>query len=366
MRINIPDPVFQTTLFTIIFAFFVVLTVRKDAKPHELDHGHTDELKGLAILMVLFSHIGYFLSTDDRFLFPLSIAAGIGVNIFLFLSGFGLASSELRSKKTVKEFYTKRLKNIFVPMWLVLFLVLVLDYLLLGKAYEFTFIVKSTLGFFSVADISTSLNSPLWYFTFILFYYLTFPIIFRKDKPLVSAGLMMLLGFLFTKLNLPVTVDVLKLYQTHYLLFPLGMAFAVLNEKKPGIKFRNILEKISPNPTLTVVIRYVLVGLLVTAFGYIAVHSGVGKGVMKEQLPSIAAVFILVLIFLLKDVHSKLLMVFGTYSYEIYLTQWPLMYRYDFIYKYTPAFLGTLLYLVFFISIGFVLSRIARFLTRPV
>ena len=247
MRINIPDPVFQTTLFTIIFAFFVVLTVRKDAKPHELDHGHTDELKGLAILMVLFSHIGYFLSTDDRFLFPLSIAAGIGVNIFLFLSGFGLASSELRSKKTVKEFYTKRLKNIFVPMWLVLFLVLVLDYLLLGKAYEFTFIVKSTLGFFSVADISTSLNSPLWYFTFILFYYLTFPIIFRKDKPLVSAGLMMLLGFLFTKLNLPVTVDVLKLYQTHYLLFPLN-GFCGLKREEAGDKVQEYPGKNFPQP----------------------------------------------------------------------------------------------------------------------
>lgn len=185
MRINIADPVFQTVLFTIFFVLSVMATLKKDTKPYEMDHAHTDELKGVAILMVVFSHIGYFLFTDTRFLFPLSIAAGGGVNIFLFLSGFGLTSSELKTKKTWKEFYGKRLKTIFIPMWVALIVILALDYFLLGKTYDSLIIIKSFLGYFPVADIYTSINSALWYFTFILFYYLLFPIVFRRSQLLL-------------------------------------------------------------------------------------------------------------------------------------------------------------------------------------
>src|SRR3990170_3557971 len=360
MRINIPDPVFQTTLFIIIFAFFVVLSIRKDAKPHELDHGHTDELKGLAILMVFFSHIGYFLSTDDRFLFPLSIAAGVGVNIFLFSSGFGLTSSELKVKKTWKEFYMKRLKTIFIPMWVALLIILAADYFLLGKTYEMPVIIKSFLGYFPVADIFTSMNSALWYFTFILFYYLVFPIVFRRSQPLFSALVMLLLGYLVTQLALPVTKDLLKLYKLHILLFPLGMAFARLNTKKPGVWFQEFLLKMFHKPLSAWVVRYLIVAGLLFVFGYTAVHSGVGKGIMAEQLSSIVTMLVLIAAFLLKDVHSEVLTILGKYSYEIYLLHWPIMYRHDFIYKYVPASFGTLLYLLLFVGTGFVLNRLTR------
>ena len=143
MRINIADPVFQTTLFIIFFALAVIATLKRDTKPYEMDHAHTDELKGVAILMVVFSHIGYFLFEDTRFMLPLSIAAGVGVNIFLFLSGFGLTSSELKVKKTWREFYAKRLKTIFVPMWIALIAILALDYFLIGKTYELSVVIKS-------------------------------------------------------------------------------------------------------------------------------------------------------------------------------------------------------------------------------
>ncbi|KKS75347.1 MAG: hypothetical protein UV49_C0031G0006 [candidate division WWE3 bacterium GW2011_GWA2_42_9] len=48
MRINIADPVFQTTLFIIFFALSVVLTLKKDTKPYEMDHEHTDEFYRLS------------------------------------------------------------------------------------------------------------------------------------------------------------------------------------------------------------------------------------------------------------------------------------------------------------------------------
>ncbi len=356
MHVNVLDPRFQTLLFTSILIAIAVLTAKKDPKPHEMNHSHTNELKGIAILMVIFSHIGYFLFSDHRFLFPLSIAGGVGVNLFLFLSGFGLTSSENKSKKPILYFYLKRLRSIFVPMWLVLILTLILDAFLLSKTYNLTIVIQSILGFFPVADVDTSINSPLWYFSLILFYYLIFPLAYRRSKPMLSIAIVLLLGIFMTRLSLPVSKDVLKLYQLHYLSFPLGMAFAYLNEKKLGAMIKKLLPAAA--------IRYFLIGLLALVFGYTAIHSGVGKDVLTEQLTSVVTMLALVLIFLLKDVHSKLLIIFGTYSYEIYLIQWPLMYRHDFIYKYTPAFLGTLLYIAVFIIIGFILNRIVRLVIK--
>ncbi len=364
MRINIADPVFQTTLFIIFFVLSIVLTLKKDKKPFEMDYQHTDELKGVAILMVVFSHIGYFLANDNRFLFPLSITAGVGVNIFLFLSGFGLTSSELKVKKTWKEFYVKRLKTIFVPMWVALLIILALDYFLLGKTYELPVVINSFLGYFPVADIFTSLNSALWYFTFILFYYLAFPIVFRRSQPLFSAFIMLVLGYLVTRLALPVTKDLLQLYRLHILVFPLGMVFAWVNGMKPGVRFQEVLLNFFHKPVLAGIVRYLIVAGLLFAFGYTAVHSGVGKGVMAEQLSSIVTMLALIAAFLLKNVHSELVVIFGKYSYEIYLLHWPIMYRHDFIYKYLPVSFGTVLYLAFFVFVGVVLNKFVKKLIR--
>ncbi len=360
MIINVLDPFFQTALFLTFFVACTFLTIRKDPKPHEMTHSHTNELKGIAILMVIFCHIGYFLFSDHRFLYPVSVAGGVGVNIFLFLSGFGLTISEIRSEKPILQFYIKRLKNIFIPLWLVLIPILVLDTLILGKTYSLTTIIQSFLGFFPGADIYSALNSPLWYFTLILFYYLIFPLVFRKKTPLLSIALVFLLGFVMTSLKLPVPDDVLKLYKLHYLAFPLGMAFAYLDIRKYGAWFKNLLLHLSSKTLATVIFRIISIVLLLLIFGYTAIHSGVGGKVMTEQLISMITMTSLILVLLIKSYQSNLLITLGKYSYEIYLIQWPLMYRYDFIYKHTPAFLGTLIYIALFLAIGFILNKIAK------
>ena len=52
-----------------------------------------------------------------------------------------------------------------------------------------------------------------------------------------------------------------------------------------------------------------------------------------------------------------MLELWGIYSYEIYLLHWPLMYRFDFVYKILPPALATCLYLFIFIGLGMVLQR---------
>jgi len=137
MQINIIDPIFQTALFISFLIASIVLTGKRDNHLHEINHSHTNELKGIAVLLIIFSHIGYFLFSDHRFLYPLSVAGGVGVNIFLFLSGFGLTHSEMKFHKTIKEFYTKKLKGIFIPMWIVFISILFLDYFVLKKTNHY-------------------------------------------------------------------------------------------------------------------------------------------------------------------------------------------------------------------------------------
>lgn len=363
MQINITDPQTQTTLFIVLLATLVILTGRKDPHPHETNHSHTDELKGVAMLMVLFAHIGYFLFTDTRFLYPLSIAAGVGVNIFLFLSGFGLTVSANTSNKTIIEFYKKRLKVIYIPMWAVLTLVLVLDFFLLNKTYDLNLVVSSFMGFFPVADIYTSINSPLWYFTLIIFYYLIFPLVYKKKTSYFSILLVLILGYIVTTLKLPVSADVQKLYKLHYLAFPLGMFFAQLKDSKADLKIRHMFKDVLPSRALCL-LKYISLFLLLFIFAYTTVHSGVGNKTIIEQSISLFSVVLIFLVFLVKDIQSNFLITLGKYSYEIYLIQWPILYRFDFIYKYTPAYLGTLLYIVFFMGIGYLLNRLVKKITE--
>ncbi len=366
MQIDIIDPIFQTNIFLAIFIAIILFTIKKDPHPHSMNHSHTNELKGIAILTVIFCHIGYFLFKDDKFLFPLSVAGGVGVNLFLFLSGFGLASSQNRSPKGILQFYIKRLKTIFVPMWIVLILILIADYFLLNRTYPTKEITNNLLGFFPVADLDTSINSPLWYFSYILFYYLTFPILYKKDRPYLSAFAIFLFGYFMIrqKLHEDIHPDVIKLYALHYAAFPLGIAFANFYASSLFLSIKEKISKLFKNRIAYYFVIYTGIALLAWIFSYYAIHSGVGEKPSTEQTLSLITAVALVGIILLKNIQSRFLILLGTYSYEIYLIHWPLMYRHDYIYKYTQPFLGTLIYLAVFILIGFGLDKLTKFLNK--
>src|SRR3989338_4223352 len=112
----------------------------------------TQELKGFAILAIVFSHVGYFLALDHSFLFPLSVFAGVGVDLFLFVSGFGLATSACARGESVVQFYRRRLKNIYVPLWIVLAAFFIAGYFILHKTYAGDYIEGSLAGWFPSAN----------------------------------------------------------------------------------------------------------------------------------------------------------------------------------------------------------------------
>lgn len=362
--INIIDAVNSTWIFAILLGIALILSIRVDKKRQFFPISTTEELKGFAILAVVFAHIGYFLVNDDRFLFPLSIISGVAVDIFLFLSGFGVTVSSLKNRFSIISFYVKRLPRLFIPFWIILIVFLVLDFFILKISYPWQTVFKDFLGIFTRADIYHDINSPFWYFTLILFYYLAYPLIFNKKMPWVSAFIIYIISYLIVFQWNPTTIsEVRNLYSVHLLPFPLGMAFAWGFSKKDIIsnKLSNVAKAVNNS-----LFRYFAMAILLFVCVYTAIYSGVGNNEIVGYISTVTVLSIFFL-FILKKFDIKLLGLFGIYSYEIYLMHWPIMYRYDIFYKYMPAWLATALYLILFIALAWILQKLTdRILKREV
>lgn len=366
MLIKVSDPVFQTALFSIIFLCLLLVSVRKIKEETFFSKEVTNQLKGFAIFTIVFSHISLFLFYDPKFLYPYNILAGVGVNLFLFLSGFGLTVSHLKTPLSPMSFFKKRLSKLFIPLWIVISAVLLIDFLALQRTYPLSEIINSFLGFYPRADVSANLDSPLWYFSIILFYYLIFPLTFIRKIPLLSPILVLALSLFLLNLRLPVDPDVLKLYKLHTLAFPLGMLFG-LNQNVIMLAKRcflciakdlNIkLKSLYPWFKITMLLVAIFV------FAYTAVHSGVGKDPKIEQGISLLTTISLVIILSLSKLDFKMLSLFGVYSYEIYLLHWPVLSRFN-LFAGVPPFLAVLLNLSLIFFLGYALQKVIVKITR--
>lgn len=374
--ISISNPVLSTWIIAVIVTVCLIISARPRKPGVLFSPVVTKELKGTAILMIIFSHIGYFLSNDPRFLWPLSIFAGVGVNIFLFLSAYGLSISNIKSPLSIWQWYKKRLPKLFVSLWILLGILFLMDYFILDRSYSFRYVWHSMIGYFPSADLYHDIDSVLWYFTFILFYYLLYPLLFLKKHVWISSILLLLGTQLLIHLNSFVSPDLLKLYKVHSFAFPLGVMVAWVSTTSAAAKISQYLtghigtvnSKSLGRHSRGLVVR-ARHGLLLVALsfiiGYLSIHSGVGQSALKEQFLSLCTVALIVLLFIIKRVEFKFLSLFGVFSYEIYLFHWPLLSRYDIIYRHLPAWFATLIWLGIFIVVGWFLHLVSeKFQTR--
>ncbi len=168
----------------------------------------TNTLKGVAILCIVFHNYFHWLWPSPgenefdfapdriRHFFDLlgqqpsefvnilfSYFGHYGVQIFLFISGFGLAVSMMQRPRSWESFVVHRLKKLY-PLLLTAILayilvLLVTEHRMLG-AYE-----KQELGYkllflhTLIPDSGLSVNGPWWFFGLIFYLYLLFPWLYR-------------------------------------------------------------------------------------------------------------------------------------------------------------------------------------------
>ena len=145
----------------IVFMVFAVVGIGLDATSHkhyskcELSNDTTTSIKGVAIFIIILSHISGNLGI--RFFTPLG---GIGVALFLFLSGYGL--SESYTKNQLSFYWRKR----FIAIYPAYLLANIIAWILYG-----------------VSDVKTILLGLIfvrpaipygWYFQYLLLWYAIF------------------------------------------------------------------------------------------------------------------------------------------------------------------------------------------------
>lgn len=363
MIISISNAVQETFILEILLVLALVISARRLRDPSFFSLDTTTELRGLAILMVVFAHIGYFLVEDHRFLVPLSNYGGVGVDLFFILSGYGLVATALQQPLSIGKFYIKRLARVYVPVLITLGLFLLLDFVLLRQTYPAKVIAQSLFGFFPQADLYTDINSPLWYITPLLAYYFLFPLIFWRRRPLLSAAAMAGIGLVAVYNIAQSTVFsevVVSLYKLHFLAFPLGVALGALVNQPPLFLVKPV-ERIGVGFKKYHLANILRLGVLALA-GYIVVythyHSGFGEGWKIQSTISLCISMALLTFFLFKKINYRVLSLFGLFSFEIYLLHWPLLYRYDFLYGNMPASLATIIYLALFLGVGYLYHKL--------
>ena len=129
------DVQLATQIVIVAFLLVTFLTLRRTSHNDVFPISVTNELKGLGILTVVFAHFTYMKVNNWEFLYPLSTIAGVGVDLFLLMSGFGLTVGMMKKPMGVFEFYKKRVIKIFIPFWIALIIMFIADFILLDKNY---------------------------------------------------------------------------------------------------------------------------------------------------------------------------------------------------------------------------------------
>lgn len=354
----------------IVLAILVIATLRKNTQKQWLiPLDDTAELKGFAMIAVVFVHIGYTLVNNWQFLYPVSTLAGVWVDLFLFLSGYGLTISMYKKPLTVINFYRGRLFKILIPFWIALIAIVLMDFFILGIGRSWTEIITSLFVWFPRAYMWEDINSPLWYMMWLILFYILFPIVFVRSRPWITSLILALIASGLVWYN-PLDLQATWLHELHTLAFPLGVLVAGIVSSGSGFvtKYEKWRTEYNQKPISIIV----LIALVAIGYGLWKIDANmIGEilwlksrfpyiGVVIEQIRSLLLMFTILFFFSWKPWKSGFLWLFWVLSYEIYLLHWPLMARYDIFFHHHPAWLATLVWLGVLMVIGWGMQNMIK------
>ncbi len=141
------------------------------------------ELMGIAAILVIIAHSNMMISYWDFSvaLYYVLGQANIGVDIFFFLSGIGLYFSFSNKKYNFKQYYVKRILNVYVIYLLIAFPLMLFHAIRFGSTVADFFLDWSGISFYLGRQYVYK-NHGGWYVMFIMVLYLIYPLIFKVQK----------------------------------------------------------------------------------------------------------------------------------------------------------------------------------------
>lgn len=233
---------------------FALKSVDQISNQFNLDRNITEIIRGIAISFVVLGHIlgGVFDITTTHITMLLGTG---GVNMFLFLSGYGSFRSYRLNGMVMKPFWSKKITKIFMPygmITLIYYIYLILVHKSPGRIY----LLKNIL----CIDFTRAIDGTMWYMSYILIWYLVFFIVFYFDyNMLYKLGLLGLIGSNFSAYWLNnLFQDCSYQFSINAYSFPVGVLVAyVMDCLNFNLEVRKCVKK---------VIEYVILGCSVIIF----------------------------------------------------------------------------------------------------
>lgn len=314
-------------------------------------YAEIDELKGLAILLVICYHAMGVLSWGNQ------LKGNVGVDIFLILSGIGLTLG-YPVVKDWKDFIFKRLGRLMPLYWLTLVIYIFLQYVFLHKTITLKDFIYHFLGIhvWIGYSYSFSINDSFWFISIIILMYLVYIPTSRyihKEEPhnVLIIGLTLSLIFLiyYTQHNDGAALD-------H---FPIRI---------PSFFIGIIMGMKMRNPSLNIKINLPL-GILLLVHGYLLFH-------FQYLFPIFGFLFTLFYFSFSRATREitffnpmkKILSFIGMISFELYLIHQPLIREYN-LYFWThimgysevspqKTLLGVVIALIFAILLSYFVHKL--------
>lgn len=277
----------EDIILLIMIFFVVVLTVLKlFVSPNNTEFfssKQTGLLKGLAILMVYIHHYG-------QIRYPIynrhSFLGFLGVALFLFISGYVTQKQVLLKKKTWKnKFWMKKIRRLFVPRCIVVFV--------FGSLAGRTLLVSFQEAIWFIQD---------WFFAAIVFNYIVFYLC--EYFEFKTEYIILIAEAIFTVLCILFKQQIMW-YNTAFL-FGFGVIFAKYQD--------SILLKISRIKNKMWILFLMLlfiISLLGSVFRW--------QRFIFDSISGILFVFVAILIAYRRKICFKGLEFIGKYSWELYL-----------------------------------------------
>lgn len=322
-----------------------------------IDKNQTIELKGIAVLLLLFHH--FFYNSNVVLVNDIARYSKITVGIFVFLSGYGLSASYSNYTNSSCAFFLKNIKKLYTSYCPVFFISILIGYLLNLRNIYLLYngnILKIVFDFFGISYLvyGETFNATWWYMSLIIILYLIHNIFYNiffvlKNKIFAICTVLFILRIIPLIIKSKLLTNIYKVtYSLDYVVVFLIGIITYINRDKIQNKIEEnkfmlgflfvIVSLIRMNKVfvlgtkLDFLIVFLLCGIYIENYSYIK---------NKKQVKSIISLL-------------------GLYSFEIFLTH-------TFIYYYYfPNYVNISNYLfvnfIWFIFLSIILAIIIRYI----